>query len=311
MAGMNWRNPFTAAERNAATPPNQQSRDGTVRTDDATYFPPNRDTNNNNNNRQPQNKQQNRSMSVPDQTRQQNRQSNNQQDTQASGTGNEDDDSDDPMFNFAGLWENPVNEKGEPINQEDNSPKTFMPAVDPQKFGQMLEKLDFTRSITPDEEAAIVAGGPESVKALRGILNKTSRQSFATMFNAFTKMTESGFNNASNRFMSEVPNHVREMLTDNALEGSNPLLKLPAFAPMVKGIRSQYQKKFPKASSQEITTAVNAYFDKMYQDLEASKRGGGKGSKKDNLSNDELVSKGDPNADFEAWLLDEGPSQQQ
>lgn len=305
MAGMNWRNPFTAAERTAATPREQPRQDGNVRTDDATYFPPNRDTNS-----RQQPKQQNRSMSVPDTNNRQPRQDSRQQNGEDTQRGGEDDDSDDPMFKFEDLWQPNVNEKGEPINDENDGPRTYMPQVDPQKFGAMLEKLDFTRGMTPEDEAAIAAGGPESVKAMRQVLNKTSRQSFATMFNAFTKMTESGFANASNRFMSEVPNHVRTMMTDHELEGSNPLLKLPAFAPMVKNITRAYQKKFPKASPGEISTAVNAYFDKMYQDLEASKRGGKKG-KQDNLSNDDLITRGDPNADFEAWLLDEGPSQQQ
>jgi hypothetical protein len=278
-----WKNPFTAADRAAATPPGVQQQQ--VQQDN---------TSTTGGTKQQQNKS--GSMSVPNKSQQK------QQSQAGDGQDTIDGNSDDPMLNFDSLWQNPVDKDGNEI-QEDNTPKSYLPAINPEKFGQMLEKLDFTRSITPEEEEIIGKGGPESVKTLRQVMNKVNRQSFATMFNAFAKITETGFHNASDRFMSEVPNHVREMMTDNELAGSNPLLKLPAFAPMVKSIRNQYQKRFPKASPSEVTTAVNAYFDKMYQDMEGVKKGSKQ--KGEQRTNEELVSSGAPEADFEAWLLDE------
>lgn len=207
----------------------------------------------------------------------------------------------DPMTDFDTLWHPNVGDDGKPVPDSDDE-GTYMPSIKPENFSKMLEKMDFTRNITPEEDAAITAGGAEGAKAMRSILNKSHRQNFATMFNAVTKMTEAGFKSAQGRFMKGVPDSVREMMVDNGLSQSNPIMKNPAFAPMVGAIRKQLQKKHPKATAAEIETSVNAYFNDMADNISSSKADKTKDKPRDNATK---LREGAGDANFEEWFESE------
>lgn len=207
--------------------------------------------------------------------------------------------SDDPLLDFNELWQ-PNKDKDGKVIQDQQGPTSYLPAIDPTKFAGMVEKMDFTRSIKPEDWAAIQAGGDGATKALANVLNTTVRQSFMTTFSAMNKLVEQGFSGAEERFLGKVPDHVRDIMVDSSLEGSNPIVSNPAFAPMVKSVKQQYLNKYPKASPGAVNKAVNAYFDKMYQDMEAHKAGGVNKNKNNQRPN--ALSQGTDDADFLGWL---------
>lgn len=205
----------------------------------------------------------------------------------------------DPLLQFDKLWQPNVDDKGQPI-QQDNEPTSYLPAIDPQKFAAMVDKMDFTRTITPEDWQAVTAGGEGAARAFGNVINKALRQAFSTSFAATTKFVEGGFNTAKDRFMNGIPKTVRELMTDDALYQSNPIMKNPAFAPLVKNVRDQYIQKWPKASPGEINAAVTAYFDEMLKQQTDAKNknnndtSGGK--------NTDKLRSGDADADFTEWL---------
>lgn len=205
-------------------------------------------------------------------------------------------EADDPLLKFDTLWQPNVGKDGKPI-VEDKTSKPYL-QYDAKKLNEMVEKVDFTRDITPEEWKAVGEGGENAVSAISGILNKVTRKSFLTAFQASTKLAEQGFHSARERFAGEVPEHVRDLILDSELS-SDPIMKNPAFAPVVKTVKQQYLAKFPKASPAELNAAVKQYFQYMGKELNAP-------PKKDNApeltDNAAKLRRGAPDSDFFEWL---------
>lgn len=275
---MLWNNPFAKADKGNAAPAQQQ------------------------NNNAPQNGQQPNQNTNPNNSNFSSNQSSgvipNKDGT--TNNGGQGDQGDDPMAKFAELWQPDKDKDGNPITPQNNQPTSYLPPVDPQKFAGILEKMDFTKNITPEDRTALAAGGEGATQAMMNILNKTHRHSFATMFQAMTRMVEGGFANAQDRFSQNVPDVVRDYMTDDSLMSSNnSLMKNPAFEPMVKSVKAQYLKKFPKATPSEVNTAVNQYFDFMAGELTKSKEKQNAAAKP---TNQDKLRQGSQDADFMSWI---------
>lgn len=168
--------------------------------------------------------------------------------------------SDDPMMDFSTLWENPP---VDPEHPEPEVPSGFLPKIDPAKIAETLGKIDFSKSISPEESAAIKAGGDGAQVAHLSVLNKSLRQSMMTMFNVAHKMVEQGLTNAEGRFLGKVPSHVKDIMVGNELTANDPLMSHPAFAPLVESTRQRFQEKFPKATPAQISKATKAYIQEF------------------------------------------------
>lgn len=198
------------------------------------------------------------------------------------------------LGDFSKLWDTvPI----DPTKPDLTQPQSFTPNLDQAKFNDMLSKIDFTRSVSPEQKAAILAGGEGATQALMEVLNITNRQTFATVFSANQRMVESALENAQKRFLDAVPGHVKDMMVTNALTSSNPIVKNPAYAPLVESVKTKMQEKYPKASAAEIETGVNAYFDNMVVDMNKTKDG-----KLNITDNQKDIRTGSPKADWEGWF---------
>lgn len=221
------------------------------------------------------------------------------------------DKGDDPLLQFDNLWEPNKDDKGNPIPDDNNDvDEGFMPKIDPKKFGDLVQKMDFTRNISAEEWQGIQAGGEGAVKAMQSILNKSGRHSFATMFNAMSRMVESGFKNAQGKFHAGVPDIVRDFMTEDGLvsdAGLGPIAQNPALSPLVKGIKAQYLKKFPKATPSQVNAAVKGYFEYAAKEIAGTQK-----KPETKTSNQDRLRKGDAEADFMQWIEAEigGRSQQ-
>lgn len=209
---------------------------------------------------------------------------------------------DDPLLQFENLWHPNVDKEGNPI-VEDNTPQGYLPKLDSKKLGDLVNKMNFTDGITEEEMTAMKAGGEGAVTANLAVLNRAARKAFTVSLSAATRLTEQGFTNAQGRFTSEIPEHVRGMLTDNELSGSIGILKNPAFAPVVDSVKQQYLKKFPKAGPKEVNSAVKQYFDYMAKEMTKKPDA----DLDTNNSNTKRLKAGDPNADFLQWIEKEIP----
>lgn len=208
-----------------------------------------------------------------------------------------DDKGHDPLLDFESLWQPNVDKDGKPVQPQ--GPRPYVPQIDQQKFGEMVGKIDFTKGITADELNAIKNGGDEGVSALMGIVNKTSRNAFQMNFSAMNKLMEQTVASARERFFEEIPGHIRNQLTDDALQTSNPLAKNPAFAPVIKNVKDAYLNKFPKATPTEVNNAVSKYLDKLHSELTNSKKANEPGPADTNASK---LRSGSADADFSEWL---------
>jgi hypothetical protein len=210
---------------------------------------------------------------------------------------------DDPLLKFDSLWQPNVDKDGKEVVSVSDEDTPYLPNIDPTKMQGMIDKLDFTKNaITPEEMELLKTGGEAAIPVMLQMMNRVSRQAFATAFNASTRVTEQGFKNARGRFSSSVPDHIRDLMVDSELETSLPWAKNPALAPVVKNVKSQYLKKFPKATPSELNNAVKEYF--TYMKGELTKEPESSVNTVQN-TNTHKLKRGEPTADFEAWLGNE------
>jgi hypothetical protein len=208
---------------------------------------------------------------------------------------------DDPLLKFDSLWQPNKDKDGKDIvDDNSNQDKPYLPALDSKKFDALVGGMDFSRGISAEDWKAVGEGGENAIKAMANIMNHVGRQSFKHAFQASTRITEAGFSSARERFTGDIPNHVRDIVVDNELAADNPIMKNPAFAPVVKQVKEQYLRKFPKATPQELNGAVRSYFAYMAKEL----------NQKPNADqtvddNARKLRKGDVDADFMEWLGEE------
>lgn len=206
---------------------------------------------------------------------------------------------DDPMADLESLWQPNMDKDGKEI--PDNIDEgTYMPTLDNKKLQAMVDKMNFMDGITKEEMDALKAGGDDSLGALANIVNRAGRTSFTRAFHASSKLAEQGFNRAQERFMKNIPNQVRDMMVENGLNDAVGLTQNPMFKPLVSQVKTQFMKKFPKATPAEVNNGVKKYFDAMEAEFAKGRQ---KNEKVDDPST--KLRKGSNDADFEAWLGDE------
>jgi len=204
---------------------------------------------------------------------------------------------DTPILNVDSLWQTPVNADGTPIVPA--KPDTYLPDIPAEKLTQMFGSLDFTQSLQATDLTAIASGGEPAVAALKNILNGIGRQVALVNFRANTGMIERGLGNAKDRFLADVPGITTDLLAENALATSNPLMARPKYQPLVANVRTQLQMQNPKANAAAIESGVKRYFDDMAKDMGAA-LATPKTQQPQNSSNRRTMQDG-VNADWDAW----------
>ena len=278
---MAWNNPFRASEAKVNQQQTQQTQQQSQ------------------NQQQTQQNRQQQSGTIPNkqQQTQQTQQTDDPNKTTAK-TG----EGDDPMLQFESLWQPNTDKDGKVIPSKNSQQSSYLPQLDPKKFGDMVEKMDFTRHITKEERAALVGGGEGAVEAMLSVMNKSHRQNFINSISAMSRLVENGFSGAQGRFADMIPDHVRNLMAEDSLNASSGIMRNPAFAPLVRGVKNQFLDKYPKATPSQINTAVEAYFENMYQEMHAGKTQKQTPTRRDNT---DKLKTGDQDADFMQWIESE------
>jgi len=172
-----------------------------------------------------------------------------------------------PLDAFQDLWQPNTDAEGKPI---DNSPA--VPAqLDPAELAKVIAKADLTKSITPDDLAAINAGGEEANAALIRAMNSVAQQTLNQSTLATNTMIEKAVEAATKATEARLAEQIRKQnLSDNLLE-SNPVFSNPAVKPVIEAVQSQLATKFPDATTAQLTKMAQDYVVAMGDSLSPAK----------------------------------------
>lgn len=156
-----------------------------------------------------------------------------------------------PLDKFNDLWKNDPNAK--PGGSGD------MFNVDPQKLMEAAGKVDFAKVITPEQVAAIQAGGEAGTTAFIQAINAVSQATFAQSALASTKIVEQAINRTKDQFSADLPGMLKRQNLNDSLRDSNPAFSHPAAQPILNALQSQLTQKYPNATVQELQGMAKEY----------------------------------------------------
>lgn len=160
-----------------------------------------------------------------------------------------------PLAEFVNLWQN------EPIKEGDK------PALPPELTAESLQKVmakaDFSSAITPENLAAITAGGEGAAQALMDTISAVAQQSMVQSTLINNKLTEQAVQRERDKFSTNLPEMLRSQAAADHLKTSNPLFANPAIKPVIEATQAQLLQKFPNATHAEITDMTQQYIIAM------------------------------------------------
>lgn len=169
----------------------------------------------------------------------------------------------------------PTGKDGAPASQADPFADLWQPTTDATTPGQPLfnvsqDKLqeaarqhNFKTTATPEQIAAIAAGGEGAVAAMAELMNSVAQNAYAGSVFATTKLIEGALDKSKFAKESDLATKVRDMQVTSSLRESNPVFKDPAFAPFIETATKQFQLKHPNASAGELRDMALSYVGTM------------------------------------------------
>lgn len=195
-----------------------------------------------------------------------------------------------PLAQFDKLWQPDATDPNAP-----KKPEGVFGDVDPKKFMEAAGKIDFAKAVTPEEMQAIAAGGESAQKAMAAMLNKVAQGAYAQSAFASTKMIEAALAKAKDGFVAELPQHIRRESLSSTLREENPVFANPAVQPIISAMEEQFTRKYPNATTAEITTMAKQYISELGTAFTGQKKIGGDTSAQNAVSQqdwEEWISKG-------------------
>ena len=159
-----------------------------------------------------------------------------------------------PLAEYKDIWET-VSTEGEP----NANPQ----ALDPAKLQETINKSDFSSVISPENMAAITAGGEEATKAVASSMNQVAQHVMQNSILASNKMIEQAIDGVNKAWESKLPQLLKQQNLNESLSDSNPIFKNPAVKPIMDATQAQLAAKFPNATVAELTTMTQEYIKAM------------------------------------------------
>ena len=161
-----------------------------------------------------------------------------------------------PFAQFTDLWKN------DDKSGDKNTGGVFG-EIDPAKFSEAAGKINFSKSVTPEQLQAISSGGEGAVKAFAEAMNTVAQGVYAQSAFASTKIAEQAAAKVLENMRLELPAHMKKHTVSESLRSENPMFNNPAVQPLINALEFQLTHKFPNASAAEITTMAKGYISEM------------------------------------------------
>lgn len=164
---------------------------------------------------------------------------------------------DSPLAPFKGLWETIPNE-----NKDDVTATGPVP-LEHAAVQKVMAKADFSKVITPEQLAAITAGGEEAAAALPEMMNAIVREAMTHTTLINDQLTQKAVTAALAVEKAKIPALLREQQATDHAKNANPIFKNSAVKPIVEATQAQLLQKFPNATANEITTMTQDFIIAM------------------------------------------------
>ena len=163
---------------------------------------------------------------------------------------------DSPMAEFKSLWETVPTD---PNNPEPTAPKP----LDAEQLQKVMGGADFSKAVTPEMMAAIVAGGDGAATAFTTATNAMVQQAMiqSTLIN--DKLTKQAVDRAIQATEARIPGLVREQSSAAHIQDANPAFSNPAIKPVIDATRVKLMEKNPNATPQQINAQLTDFLTAM------------------------------------------------
>jgi len=162
--------------------------------------------------------------------------------------------SDSPLEQFKDLW-NTAHVDG----KEGAANKQQAPTITPEALQQVVSKVDFSKTLTPDMLAKVAAGGEDAQSAFAQAMNQVAQQVMIQSTLVNNKLTEQAVAAAIANQQASIPELLRTQAASDHLKTTNPLFSNPAVKPIIEATQAQLIQKFPQATPAELTKMTQDY----------------------------------------------------
>lgn len=162
-----------------------------------------------------------------------------------------------PLAAFEKLWE--------PSTNTTNPATTEQPqnVLSPELVQQVVSKVDFSKSISPEHLQAIASGGEQAQQAFTAAMSAVAQQVLSQSMLVNNKLTERAVKAAIEAQQKQLPDLLRKQSIEHHAKDSNPLFSNPAVKPVIEATQYQLGQKFPNATPAEITKMTEDYIKAM------------------------------------------------
>lgn len=166
-----------------------------------------------------------------------------------------------PLDEFGNLFDNEPqkDDQGNPI-QQNSGPKEYV-SMDPKKFGELVNNMDFLPSGESAKELMQKAQEGDS-QALLQLMNHASRNTYQQQAQLTQQLINKVAQQLKDEWSKEIPEQVRGASVNSTIQ-SNPKFQHKAAQPVVRAIADQIRQKYPNATSQEVSQMTEQYFSKF------------------------------------------------
>jgi hypothetical protein len=135
--------------------------------------------------------------------------------------------------------------------------------VSHEKLLETARQQNFKQNVTPEQMAAINAGGQEAINAMQDMINAATQAGYAQSVMATTKLIEGALEKKNFAQNDSLDIRFRDMQVKNGLREVNPVFSNPTYAPLLDAARNQFQVKYPNASATELQSMAINYIESM------------------------------------------------
>lgn len=166
-----------------------------------------------------------------------------------------------PLENYKNLWDAPANPVAEP---------SLVPAmnVDPAAIRNVASTVNFVGTIDP---ALLARAGKGDNEALASVINQAVQAGYASSAGATAKIVEDALRKQETIFNEKVmPSVLRKHEISQRIATDNPMFSNPAAAPLIEGLKTQLQAKYPTATPEQISQHAQQYLTGFMGEYAAS-----------------------------------------